>query len=154
MREVWLTETCFFIVLFLQKTIIGLLHGTTQASTKYIQNLHETVFVLWSVVMWYGHHKMQNSMVKILPKKVIGWKLYYTEPKVKNLIFLSLFCFLFCATFLMYSKSATNSAFFCYPYWNFFKKNLRVLLALFANFKVEFGRNGSKNEKNVFINWS
>jgi hypothetical protein len=49
----------------------------------------------------------------------------------------------------MNSKSATNSAFFA-THFEIFSNNWWALLALFANFKVEFGRNGSKNEKHFY----
>jgi hypothetical protein len=51
MREIWLTETCYFMVLYLQKTIIGLLHDTTQACTKYINFTRDRICVVISCDM-------------------------------------------------------------------------------------------------------
>jgi hypothetical protein len=69
--------------------------------------------------------------------KVIGRKLLHTVTKVKNSIFLSLF------------------QFFADNFFRISKKNFSlVILALFENFGVTRGRNGSKKRKKYFVNVS
>ncbi len=64
MREVWLTETCFFIVLYLQNTIIGILHETHTHKhvhcTKYINFTRDRICVVNSCDMGIIKRKIRS----------------------------------------------------------------------------------------------
>jgi hypothetical protein len=90
---------------------------------------------------------LEKNAKKVHIKEDTGRKLMHTVVKVTFL--LTLFCRMSFFATSSDSKSASNSAFLI-QYCNFgYKFFFFIILALFTNFEVKHGQNGSKKTKNV-----